>query len=240
MNVLGLKTYDFVVELERETFHERELKRWWISFSSKDRAYIKQFLKDATSLFRTPLDWHLREAIITCWDLALRCITIGDVDLVPTLEEYDRFLSLPTHVSRVYRPLTRSCFRKRLAKLLGLKTPVMDALTRYGSGWGGSILFNFLLCWFGEVECPATYRGDFVDLEEHWTFYRRQTFMVAFFGSMLFPFQLGSISFAVLPLVSTLPHNTSYIPSLIFETIRSLSLCRETGSGKHGCCVDLL
>ena len=54
--------------------------------------------------FCISLDWHLLEAIVTCWDPLLRCITIGDVDLVPTLEEYDRFLSLPTPVSRVYRP----------------------------------------------------------------------------------------------------------------------------------------
>ena len=72
MDVLGLKTYDIVVELERETFHKRELKRWWTSFSSKDRAYIKQFLGNATSLFCTPLDCHLLEAMVTCWDPALR------------------------------------------------------------------------------------------------------------------------------------------------------------------------
>ena len=57
-----------------------------------------------------------------------------------------------------------------------------------------------------------------MDLEEHWTFCRCQAFMVAFLGSMLFPSQLGSISVAVLPLVSTLPHITSFIPSLLSET----------------------
>ena len=110
-----------MVELERETFYGREPKRWWTSFSSKDRAYIQQFLRDATSLFRTSLDLHLLEAIVTCWDPALRCITIGDVDLVPTLEEYDRFLSFPTLMNCVYRPPTLSHFRKQLAGLLGLK-----------------------------------------------------------------------------------------------------------------------
>ena len=145
------------MELDRENFHERELKRWWTSFSSKYRAYIKQFLGEATSLFRTSLDWHLLEAIVTCWDLALRCSTIGDVDLVPTLEEYDCFLSPPTPISQVYQPPTRSCFYKRLAELLGLKTPVMDVLTRYGSSLGGSIPFDFLLCRFGEDECLAAY-----------------------------------------------------------------------------------
>ena len=58
--------------------------------------------------------------------------------------------------------------------------------------------------------------------------------MVAFFGSMLFLSQLGSINFIVLPLVSTLPHSNSFIPSLLSETIRSLSLCHETGSGRLG------
>ena len=157
MDVLGLKTYDTVVELDWETFHERELKSWWTSFSSKDWAYIKQFLKDATLLFHTSLDWHLLEAIVTCWDPALRCITIGDVDLVPTLEEYNHFLSLPTLVSWVYQPPTQSQFFKQLVELLGLKMPVVNVLTRYGSGLGGSIPFDFLLCWFGKVECLAAY-----------------------------------------------------------------------------------
>ena len=116
----------------------------------------------------------------------------------------------------------------------------MDVLTQYGSSLGGSIPFNFLLHQFGEPECPTTYQGNFVDLEGHWTFYRCQAFMVALFGLMLFPSQTGSISFAVLPLVSTLPYSTSFITSVFSEAIRYVSLCRETGSGKLGYCVNLL
>ena len=54
------------------------------------------------------------------------------------------------------------------------------------------------------------------------------------------PSQSGSINFVVLPLVSTLSYSTSFIPTLLFETIRSLSLCRETGSSRLGYCVLLL
>ena len=61
------------------------------------------------------------------------CITIGNMDLAPTLEEYYCFLSLPTPVSRVYRPSIRLRYCKRLVELLCLKTPVVDELTRYGS-----------------------------------------------------------------------------------------------------------
>ena len=49
--------------------------------------------------------------------------------MVLTLEKYDRFLSLPTLVSQVYRPPTQPRFRKRLAELLGLKILVVDVLT---------------------------------------------------------------------------------------------------------------
>ena len=105
---------------------------------------------------------------------------------------------------------------------------------------GGSISWDFLFFRFGKAECLATYRGDFMDLEEHWIFYRCQAFIMAFFGSMLVLSQSGSINFSVLPLVSTLPHSTSFIPYLFSETIRSLSLCCETSSSRLGCCVHLL
>ena len=63
---------------------------------------------------------------------------------------------------------------------------------------------------------------------------------MAFFGAVLFPSLLGVVSFVVLPLVSALPHDTSFIPAILSETIRSLSLCRETGRGRLGCCIHLL
>ena len=125
-----------------------------------------------------------------------------------------------------------------IGELLGLKTPVVDV----DSIWerlGGSIPQDFRFCWFGDVEWPDAYRGDIVDLKGHQTFYRCQAFMVAFFDLVLFPSQVGSISFAVLALVSTLPHSTSFIPPLLFEMIQSLSLCHGTGSGRHCCCVHL-
>ena len=79
-----------------------------------------------------------------------------------------------------------------------------------------------------------------MDLEEQWTSYQHQAFLVAFFGVVLFPSSSGVVIFFVLPLVSTLPHGISFIPSLLSKTIKSLSLCRETGRGKLGYCVHVL
>ena len=101
------------------------------------------------------------------------CVTIGDVDQVPTLEEYDRFLSLSTPLSTIFVPLVRPRYHKRLIDLLGLKRLVIEALTWYGSGIEGSMSFDFLYERFHSLECPIGYRDDFIDLEERWTSYQR-------------------------------------------------------------------
>ena len=116
----------------------------------------------------------------------------------------------------------------------------MEVLTWYGNEIGGSMSFDFLCNQFHLLECPVGYQDDFVDLEEQWTSYQRQAFLVAFFGVVLFPSSLGVVIFFVLPLVSTLPHGISFISTLLSETIRSLSFYRETGKGRLGCCVHML
>ena len=232
MDALGVHFYDTLVELKKKFYYEKKLRRWWSSFSCGDQALIQELLGDATALFHTTLDWHLLEVITSFWDLALRCVNIGDVDLVPTLEEYDHFLSFSTSLSTVFFPLVRTHYCKRLTNLMGFKRPVVEALAWYGSGIGGSMSFDFLHDWFHSPECPIGYRDDFVDLEERWTSYRRRAFLVAFFGAVLFSSSSGAVSFSVLPLVSALPHGTFFIPALLSETIRSL--CQETGRGRLG------
>ena len=101
------------------------------------------------------LDWHLLEVITSCWDLALRCVTIGDIDLVPTLEEYDHFLSVSTPLSTTFAPPMWTHYRKRLTDMMGFKRPIVEALTWYGNGVGGSMSFEFLRDQFHLSECPA-------------------------------------------------------------------------------------
>lgn len=63
MDVLGAHSYETLVKLEREDYHERKLRKWSGSFSCGDRALIQQLLGDATALLYTTLDWHLLEVI---------------------------------------------------------------------------------------------------------------------------------------------------------------------------------
>ena len=82
---------------------------------------------------------------------------------MPTLEEYDHFLSLYNLVSIVFVPPVRTRYRKRLAYLMGFKRPVIEALTWHGSGVGGSMSFEFLHDRFQLPECPVGYRDDFLN-----------------------------------------------------------------------------
>lgn len=49
--------------------------------------------------------------------------------------------------------------------------------------------FDFLFDRIRSTNCPTTYQEDFMDLKEHWVFYKRQAFVEAFFGIVLFPSQ---------------------------------------------------
>ena len=152
MDALGAHSYDILVKLERKSYYKKKLRRWWSSFSYSDQAFIWRLLRDAIALLHTSLDWSLLEVITSCWDLALRCVTIGDVDLLPTLKEYDRFLSLSTPLSTIFVPLLWPHYQKRLTDLLGSKRPIVETLTWYGSRIGRSMSCDFLYDQFYSLE----------------------------------------------------------------------------------------
>ena len=56
MDALGAHSYDTLVELERESYYEKKLRRWWSPFSCGDQELILQLLRDATALLHTTLD----------------------------------------------------------------------------------------------------------------------------------------------------------------------------------------
>ena len=69
MDALGAYSYNTLVELERESYYEKKLRRWLSSFSCGDRVFIQKLLGDATALFHTTLDWQLLEVITSCWEM---------------------------------------------------------------------------------------------------------------------------------------------------------------------------
>ena len=66
MDALGAHSYDTLVELERESYYKKKLRRWLSSFSCSDQAFIRRLLRDAIAFHHTSLDWHLLKVITSC------------------------------------------------------------------------------------------------------------------------------------------------------------------------------
>ena len=145
--------------------------------------------------------------------------------MVPTLEEYGCFLSPFMPLSTIFAPPVRPRYHKRLTNLLGFKKLVVEALTWYGSEIGGRMSFDFLYDRFHSLDYPVGYQDDFVDLEERWTSYQCQAFLVEFFGVVLFPSSSEAVSFVILPIVSARPHGFFFFFQLLLYFLRPLGHC---------------
>jgi hypothetical protein len=80
----------------------------------------------------------------------LRCVSIGVVDLVSTIEEYTALLQVPSSPTRVYVPVQQYRANKELGNFLGLKYKAMRLeIRKVGTTWQhASISFDFLTSQF--------------------------------------------------------------------------------------------
>ena len=68
------------------------------------------------------MDKHLFQAMVQFWNPTYSCFTFGEVDLVPTLEEYTTLLCCPRvqgHKAYV-RPTSLPTFAKKLVMITGM------------------------------------------------------------------------------------------------------------------------
>ncbi|MBA0661530.1 hypothetical protein Goklo_005816 [Gossypium klotzschianum] len=68
------------------------------------------------------MDEHLFRALAQFWNSTYSCFTFGEVDMVPTVEEYTTLLRCPRiQVDKIY---SRACnvltFTKKLTKIIGM------------------------------------------------------------------------------------------------------------------------
>jgi hypothetical protein len=53
-------------------------------------------------LMRLPVQAAAIKALLNFWDPSYRCFTFGNIDMTPTLEEYERILDFPNSSHRIY------------------------------------------------------------------------------------------------------------------------------------------
>uniref|UniRef100_A0A2N9I1B6 DUF7745 domain-containing protein n=1 Tax=Fagus sylvatica TaxID=28930 RepID=A0A2N9I1B6_FAGSY len=205
---------DSLVTLHFHDFRVERMRHWWTLLGEDDHADIVGFFGKFPPFMRLQVDRGLLEALASFWDPTHCCFSIGEVDLVPTMEEYAELLQLDRPFSET--PIARPEETWRKANIS------LDLLTKY----------------FSRSGFPVKLARDFIAGKKGWKKFRINAFKIAFAGIFLFPTSAGRIDLGVIPIVFS--EGRSIIPAILCETVRSLSYCRRQGEGVPMFCTQLL
>jgi hypothetical protein len=90
---------DSLVTLHFHDFRVERMRHWWTLLGEDDHADIVGVFGKFPFLMQLRVDRGLLEALASFWDPTHCCFSIGEVDLVPTLEEYAGLLQLDSPFS---------------------------------------------------------------------------------------------------------------------------------------------
>ncbi len=114
-----------LVALHFHDFRAERMQHWWDLLEGDDRASIKSTFGKFSSLMWLHVDHGLLEALTSFWDPSHCCFSIGEMDLVPTLEEYAELLQLGSPFSDTpFVPSSNLRSNRALEKCLGLTSEV--------------------------------------------------------------------------------------------------------------------
>ena len=232
---------DSLVTLRFQDFCAERMRLWWTLLGEDDHANIVGVFGKFYSLMRLRVDHGLLEALASFWDPTHYCFSIGEMDLVPTLEEYVELLQLDSPFSETpVIPIQGPRSNRVLEKYLGLTSAVVrPEISRVDETWRkASISLDFLTKYFSRSDFTSKFAGDFIAGRRKWKKFRINAFKIAFAGIFLFPTSTGRIDLGVIPLIFS--EGRSIIPAILCETVRSLSYCRRREDGVPMFCVQLL
>jgi hypothetical protein len=232
---------DSLVTLRFHDFRVERMRHWWTLLGEDDHADIVGIFGKFPPFMRLQVDRGLLEALASFWDPTHCCFSIGEVDLIPTMEEYAELLQLDspfseTPVIPIQGPRSNRC----LEKYLGLTTAVLrPEIARPEETWRkANISLDLLTKYFSRSAFSAKLARDFIVGKKGWKKFRINAFKIAFAGIFLFPTSAGRIDLGVIPIVFS--EGRSIIPAILCETVRSLSYCRRQGEGVPMFCTQLL
>uniref|UniRef100_A0A2N9ISA0 Aminotransferase-like plant mobile domain-containing protein n=1 Tax=Fagus sylvatica TaxID=28930 RepID=A0A2N9ISA0_FAGSY len=143
------------------------------------------------------------------WDPTHCCFSIGEVDLVPTLEEYAGLLQLGSPFSETpVIPIQSPRSNRVLEKYLGLTSAVLHSeIIRPEETWRkANISLDLLAKYFSWSDFPVEFARDFIAGKKGWKKFRINAFKIAFAGIFLFPTSAGRIDLGVIPPIYHLQH----------------------------------
>jgi hypothetical protein len=221
-----------LVVLRFHDFHAERMRHWWTLLGGNDHASIKSIFGKFSSLMRLRVDCGLLEALASFWDPTHCCFSIGEVDLVPTLEEYAELLQLGNPFGDTpFVPSPNPLSNWALEKCLSLKTEVLrEDIHRVDDTWRkASISLDLLMKYFSWTDFPVDLEGDFTVGNQGWGQLQINAFKIAFAGIFLFPTSAGRIDVGVVPLVCG--GDESIVPAVLCELYGH---CLIAGDGERG------
>ncbi|MBA0820759.1 hypothetical protein Gohar_025753, partial [Gossypium harknessii] len=204
----------------------QELKEIWAQWDDEVRRLFYCNYGDLPYLLDINVDEHLFRALAQFWNSTYSCFTFGEVDMVPTIEEYIALLRCPRiQVDKVYsRAANVLTFTKKLAKITGMSEQWVTVRIKQKE----------------ENKCiPWKSLRDHI-LAHPNTKKKVDIFALSIYGLVIFPKALGHIDEAVIDLFDQLDRRVTPVPAILAETFRSLSACRRTGEGRFIGCAQLL
>ncbi|KAG8473888.1 hypothetical protein CXB51_034140 [Gossypium anomalum] len=201
---------------------ERHLAQW----DDEAKQLFYQNYGDLPYLLDIKMDKHLFRAMVQFWNPAYSCFTFGEVDLVPTLEEYTTLLRCPKiQGNKAYvRASNLPTFIKKLMMI-----------TEMSKQWAAAQIQQK-----GDGKCiPWASLKDLIlahpDVKR-----RVDVLALSIYGLVIFPKAIGHIDEAVANLFDRLGKQNTPVPTILVETFRSLNACQRVGEGRFIGCAQLL
>ncbi|KAK5775640.1 hypothetical protein PVK06_043558 [Gossypium arboreum] len=160
------------------------------------------------------------------WNPAYSCFTLGEVDLVPTVEEYTTLLRCPRiQVNKAYsRAANVPTFVKKLMNITGMSEPWVTAqIQQRGDGK--------CIHWMNLSDLILSHP----DVKK-----KVDIFALSIYGLVIFPKALRHIDEAITNLFDRLDKRITPVPAILAETFKSLSMCWRAGEGRFIGCAQLL
>ncbi|KAG8492397.1 hypothetical protein CXB51_009683 [Gossypium anomalum] len=197
----------------------QELKEIWDQWSNETKQLFYGNYGDLPYLLDVQIDEHLFRALAQSWNLAYSCFTFGEVDLVPTVEEYTALLRCPRfQVDRIYsRAANVPTFWKKLMAIIGMSEQWITARIKEK----------------GECKCISWDALKGLILTHPDEAKRVDVFALSLYGLMVFPRALGYVDEATTDLFYRLSKRVTFVPAILAETFKSLGTCRKVGAGRR-------
>ncbi|KAG8480322.1 hypothetical protein CXB51_024736 [Gossypium anomalum] len=204
----------------------QELRDIWARWDEETKQLFYQSYGDISHLLDINVDKHLFRAMVQFWNSAYKCFTFGEVDLVPTIEEYTALLRCPkVQVRKAYaKVFNGQTFTKKLMNISGMSEPWVTARVQQKGD-------NKCIPWENLRDLVLTHPDERKRID---------IFALSIYGLVIFPKALRHVDEAVIDLFDRLEKGITPVPAILAETFRSLSMCWKSGDRQFIGCTQLL